>query len=63
MSPGLKPADKVDSVVKAAMFGGANATASNRYGEMSLAGAGSACQELRRSARKRLERGRTRGAH
>ena len=34
---GLEPVDEIDSVVEAAMFAGANATASNRYGEMRFA--------------------------
>jgi hypothetical protein len=38
---GLKPVDEIDSVVKTAMFSGANATARDGYGEMCFSGAGS----------------------
>jgi hypothetical protein len=40
----LKPVDEIDGVVESAMFARANATASNSYGEMSLAGTGPANQ-------------------
>jgi hypothetical protein len=42
---GLQAVDEIDSVVKAAMFAAAKATAGDRYGEMSLAGAGPADQD------------------
>jgi hypothetical protein len=42
---GLEPVDEIDSVVEAAMFAGANATAGDRYGEMRLADAGPTDQD------------------